>query len=93
MIWVLAGLVVYLVVSVWVLQRSFALEAKIMRAQLILLWRRVEKIDGDAVPVSEVYEELKKLGVKHSIAWYYSGGYDAAMKNLEDDDDEEGGTP
>src|SRR5260370_36557008 len=68
MIWVLAVLVAYLLGSLWALRSAYALESKIMRAHLTLLWRRGGKMDGNAGTVRGGYQELKKLGVKNGSA-------------------------
>jgi len=88
MTWILVGLagfVGHLFVRLWVLSRTQHREALILRAHITLLWRRVEKTEGDAVvPVREVYAELTRLAMSAADANYYSGYYDAVT--AEDDD-------
>jgi len=80
MTWVLAAVVLYLLASLWTLRRGQAREARIMRAHIMLLWRRVQKRDHGPVPVDEVYQQLKELGMKDDEAWHYSGADDAAVR-------------
>jgi hypothetical protein len=90
MTWVIGAfalLVLYVFASIWALRRTLMLEARIMRAHVTLLWRRVRSMNGDAVPVEEIHQELRKLGVNDADAWYWSGDHDLA------NDDSDAGTP